>query len=109
MTRSTLESIQTIKEIQANNGEFGANRYIISNNDSALNVMEIFALFRLSNWENPTVDIIPLFESVDDLQNAHEMMEKLYSNPVYAEHLARRNNKQTIMLGFSDGTKTAVI
>jgi phosphoenolpyruvate carboxylase len=54
------------------------------------------------------VDIIPLFESVDDLQNAHEMME-LYSNPVYAEHLARRNNKQTIMLGFSDGTKTAVI
>ena len=105
MTRSTLESIQTIKEIQANNGEFGANRYIISNNDSALNVMEIFALFRLSNWENPTVDIIPLFESVDDLQNAHEMMEKLYSNPVYAEHLARRNNKQTIMLGFSDGTK----
>jgi phosphoenolpyruvate carboxylase len=38
-------------------------------------------LFRLSNWENPT-DIIPLFESVDDLQNAHEMMEKLYSNPV---------------------------
>jgi phosphoenolpyruvate carboxylase len=67
-----------------------------------------FALFRLSNWENPTVDIIPLFESVDDLQNAHEMMEKLYSN-FYAEHLARRNNKQTIMLGFSDGTKTAVI
>ena len=105
MTRSTLESIQTIKEIQVNNGEFGANRYIISNNDSALNVMEIFALFRLNNWENPTVDIIPLFESVDDLQNAHEMMEKLYSNPVYAEHLARRNNKQTIMLGFSDGTK----
>lgn len=105
MTRSTLESIQTIKEIQVNNGEFGANRYIISNNDSALNVMEIFALFRLSNWENPTVDIIPLFESVDDLQNAHEIMEKLYSNPVYAEHLARRNNKQTIMLGFSDGTK----
>lgn len=105
MTRSTLESIQTIKEIQANNGEFGANRYIISNNESALNVMEILALFRLSNWENPTVDIIPLFESVEDLQNAHKIMEKLYANPVYAEHLARRNNKQTIMLGFSDGTK----
>jgi phosphoenolpyruvate carboxylase len=50
-------------------------------------------LFRLSNWENPTVDIIPLFESVDDLQNAHEMMEKLYSNPVYAEHFAETTNK----------------
>jgi phosphoenolpyruvate carboxylase len=52
-------------------------RYNISNNDSALNVMEI-CLFRLSNWENPTVDIIPLFESVDDLQNAHEMMEVIF-------------------------------
>lgn len=105
MTRSTIESIQAIKTIQENNGEFGANRYIISNNESALNVMETFALFRLSNWENPSVDIIPLFESVDDLQNAHEIMEKLYTNPSYAKHLTNRNNKQTIMLGFSDGTK----
>ncbi|MFV5690224.1 phosphoenolpyruvate carboxylase [Flavobacterium sp. ZT3R25] len=105
MTRSTIESIQAIKTIQGNNGEFGANRYIISNNESALNVMETFALFRLSNWENPTVDIIPLFESVDDLQNAHAIMEKLYTNPAYAKHLVNRNNKQTIMLGFSDGTK----
>ncbi|TDE27548.1 MULTISPECIES: phosphoenolpyruvate carboxylase [Flavobacterium] len=105
MTKSTIESIQAIKTIQENNGEFGANRYIISNNESALNVMETFALFRLSNWENPSVDIIPLFESVDDLQNAHEIMEKLYTNPAYAEHLTNRNMKQTIMLGFSDGTK----
>lgn len=105
MTRSTIESIQAIKTIQEKNGEFGANRYIISNNESALNVMETFALFKLSNWEKPSVDIIPLFESVDDLQNAHAIMEKLYTNTAYAEHLKNRNNKQTIMLGFSDGTK----
>lgn len=105
MTNSTLGSIQAIKTIQQNNGEFGSNRYIISNNESALNVMETFALFKLSNWSAPTVDIIPLFESVDDLQNAHEIMEKLYTNPAYAKHLQERNNKQTIMLGFSDGTK----
>jgi phosphoenolpyruvate carboxylase len=94
-----------MKTIQHNNGEFGSNRYIISNNESALNVMETFALFKLSDWSTPTVDIIPLFESVDDLQNAHEIMEKLYTNPAYAAHLKNRNNKQTIMLGFSDGTK----
>ncbi|RTY69649.1 phosphoenolpyruvate carboxylase [Flavobacterium sp. LB2P53] len=105
MSRLTIESIQTIKTIQEKNGEFGANRYIISNNESALNVMETFALFRLSNWENPPVDIIPLFESVNDLQNAHAIMEKLYTNPGYAKHLTNRDNKQTIMLGFSDGTK----
>ncbi|CAI2768000.1 phosphoenolpyruvate carboxylase [Flavobacterium collinsii] len=105
ITRSTLESVQTIKTIQQGNGEFGANRYIISNNESALNVMETFAMIRLNNWENPTVDIIPLFESVDDLQNAHQIMEQLYNNPEYSKHLKARGNKQTIMLGFSDGTK----
>ena len=105
ITKSTIESIQAIKHIQETNGEFGANRYIISNNESALNVMETFALIRLNDWENPTVDIVPLFESVDDLNNAHIIMEKLYNNPTYSNHLANRNNKQTIMLGFSDGTK----
>nr|WP_294929225.1 phosphoenolpyruvate carboxylase [uncultured Flavobacterium sp.] len=105
ITKLTLESVQAIKTIQKNNGEFGANRYIISNNESALNVMETFAMIRLNNWENPTVDIIPLFESVDDLQRAHEIMEQLYTNPEYAAHLKSRDNKQTIMLGFSDGTK----
>jgi phosphoenolpyruvate carboxylase len=105
ITRLTIESIQSIRHIQENNGESGANRYIISNNESALNVMETFALFKLNNWENLSVDIIPLFESVDDLQNAHVIMEKLYTNQAYAEHLVSRNQKQTIMLGFSDGTK----
>ncbi|RKR05329.1 phosphoenolpyruvate carboxylase type 1 [Flavobacterium sp. 90] len=105
ITQSTLESVQAIKTIQNANGEFGANRYIISNNESALNVMETFAMIRLNNWENPTVDIIPLFESVDDLQNAHEIMEQLYTNSEYSKHLQARGNKQTIMLGFSDGTK----
>jgi len=105
ITRLTLESIRAIKSIQANNGEFGANRYIISNNESALNVMETFALIKLCNWENAALDIIPLFESVDDLQHAHEVMEKLYTNPAYIQHLKNRGNKQTIMLGFSDGTK----
>lgn len=105
ITRYTLESVQAIKTIQQNNGEEGANRYIISNNESALNVMETFAMIRLNDWEKPTVDIIPLFESVDDLQNAHTIMEQLYTNPEYAKHLKSRGNKQTIMLGFSDGTK----
>ncbi|HEY4628547.1 MAG TPA: phosphoenolpyruvate carboxylase [Flavobacterium sp.] len=105
ITKSTLESIQAIKKIQESNGESGADRYIISNNESALNVMETFALFHLNGWDNLSVDIIPLFESVDDLQNAHIIMEKLYNNPAYANHLKNRNDKQTIMLGFSDGTK----
>ena len=105
MTKQTIDSILAIKKIQENNGELGANRYIISNNESALNVIETFALFSLCNWKNPTVDIVPLFESIDDLHKADAIMEQLYTNEQYAEHLKNRGNKQTIMLGFSDGTK----
>ncbi len=105
MARATLGSIYAIKTIQRNNGERGCNRYIISNNQTALNVMESFAMIRLCGWEEPTVDIVPLFETVPDLQVAHVVMESLYTDPAYSEHLKRRGNKQTIMLGFSDGTK----
>ena len=106
MTVKTLGSIQAIKTIQENNGERGANRYIISNNQSALNMMETFAMFNLCGFNhNINVDIIPLFETVDDLTNSTSVLEKLYANSTYKNHLKNRGNKQTIMLGFSDGTK----
>ena len=103
--KSTLESIRSIKTIQKSNGEKGANRYIISNNQSAVNIMEVFAMFKLSDWSNPTVDIVPLFETISDLENARSVMEAVYQNKNYRNHLSNRNNEQTIMLGFSDGTK----
>jgi phosphoenolpyruvate carboxylase len=103
---STIESIYALKEIQLRNGERGANRYIISNNQTALNVMETFAMLNLCGFENELpVDVIPLFETVEDLQNAAKVMRTLYKNRTYRYHLEKRKNKQTIMLGFSDGTK----
>ena len=103
---STIESIYALKEIQARNGERGANRYIISNNQTALNVMQTFAMLNLCGFENELpVDVIPLFETVEDLQNAEQVMRTIYSNRTYRYHLEKRKNKQTIMLGFSDGTK----
>ncbi|UNY98105.1 phosphoenolpyruvate carboxylase [Zhouia spongiae] len=105
MAKKTLASIYAVKTIQDKNGERGCNRYIISNNGSVINVMEAFAMIRLCDWSQPDLDVIPLFETVDDLEVAHEVMETLYSNKVYAAHIKRRGKKQTIMLGFSDGTK----
>ncbi len=103
--RKALGSIRAMKEIQQTNGEAGSNRYIISNNQTAQNIFEVFAMIRLSDWTNPAVDVVPLFETIPDLKIALEVMDKVYSNPVYREHLSNRGNKQTIMLGFSDGTK----
>ncbi|HTE10890.1 MAG TPA: phosphoenolpyruvate carboxylase [Chitinophagaceae bacterium] len=105
--RDTLKSTGAVKEIQQFNGEDGCSRYIISQCNSALNVIEVFGLFLLNGWkkESLTVDIVPLFETIDDLQAASEIMRILYENKDYKAHLKRRNNIQTIMVGFSDGTK----
>ena len=105
-TLKALKTMKVIKTIQGNNGEKAANRYIISNNQTTLNVMQLFAMLKLVAFQDElTVDIGPLFETVTDLQNAPKVMEELYTNPEYAAHLKSRGNKQTIMLGFSDGTK----
>ena len=105
-TLKALETMKAIKTIQDKNGEKSANRYIISNNQTTLNVMQLFAMLKLVAFHDKlTVDIGPLFETITDLENAPAVMEELYTNPEYAAHLKTRGNKQTIMLGFSDGTK----
>lgn len=107
LLNDTLESIRAIKIIQEKNGALGCNRYIISQCNSALNMMEVYGLFLLSGWKKEmlNIDIIPLFETVDDLHNAAGIMATLYTHPDYRKHLTRRENTQTIMVGFSDGTK----
>jgi phosphoenolpyruvate carboxylase len=103
----TLNSVKAIGEIQQYNGRQGCERYIISQCNSAINILEVFSLFVLggSKWDEIAVDIIPLFETIDDLRNAAVVMEQLYSFPLYRNHVKRRGNRQTVMLGFSDGTK----
>lgn len=107
ITKDTLESIYAITTVQKMNGVQGCHRYIISNCQSAINVMELYALFRLCGWEAhlAKIDIVPLFETIEDLTNAEEIMSILYNDPLYKKHLQYRQLQQPIMLGFSDGTK----
>jgi phosphoenolpyruvate carboxylase len=107
LVRETLLSIDVIRKVQEQNGPGGCGRYIISQCNHALNPMEVFALFRVCGWraDEIQVDIVPLFETVDDLLQAETTMRTLYTDPIYAAHLKRRKDRQTIMLGFSDGTK----
>ena len=107
MTKDTLESIYAITTIQKMNGIQGCHRYIISNCQSAINVMELYALCRLCGWDPhlSNLDIVPLFETIEDLSNAKEIMSVLYNGSLYKIHLQNRQAQQPIMLGFSDGTK----
>jgi phosphoenolpyruvate carboxylase len=107
ITRDTVLSLRAAKAIQRTNGPRGMHRYIISNTRSATDVLEVWFLTRcaLPGDETIDLDIVPLFETVDDLANAYGIMRSLYGHATYQEHLARRGNTQYIMLGFSDGTK----
>jgi len=106
MATNIVETIKAMKTIQDKNGEIACNRYIISNNQTTLNVLQLFAMLKIVAFgDNLTVDVVPLFETVTDLEVSPKVMEELYTNPNYRKHLEARGNKQTIMLGFSDGTK----
>jgi phosphoenolpyruvate carboxylase len=107
LVADTIDSIKAIETIQQYNGKNGCNRYIISQCNSALNVLEVYGLFVLCGWQKAKmdIDIVPLFETVEDLQQASGIMKTLYENEAYCGHLKHRDHKQTIMLGFSDGTK----
>ncbi len=106
-SEEVIKTIQAISTIQKKNGEAGCHRYVISNCQSALHVIEVFTLARLLMAENDRLplDIVPLFETIDDLAHAADIMRTLYSIDIYREHLRQRGSLQTIMLGFSDGTK----
>lgn len=105
--KETLKSVINVKEIQAKNGERGMHRYIISNSDTVEDVMNVFALFKVCGYKDKdiNIDIVPLFETMEGLANAEKVMQDLYNDEVYQKHLTKRKNVQTIMLGFSDGTK----
>lgn len=107
MTCETLKSVYNIKTIQENNGERGMHRYIISNSDEVKDVMNVYVMMKLCGYaeEDIHIDIVPLFETMEGLDKSESVMKTLYDHPVYKNHLARRNKKQIIMLGFSDGTK----
>ena len=105
--KDTVQSFSVIREIQLLNGEAGCHRYIISNCRGPVDIAIVISLFRICGWGNDpvTVDIVPLFETIDDLRGADKSMEKIYGNKHYRYHLESRKNRQGVMVGFSDGTK----
>jgi len=107
IVKDTISNIQNLKAIQNKNGEDGCNRYIISNSEGIFSVLFVFGLFRWCGWDEKeiTFDIVPLFETMKGMDASEEVMQTLFDIPQYRQHLERRKDIHTIMLGFSDGTK----
>lgn len=110
LAKELLETIATIQYIQQQNGYESIERYIISNADSTVSILEVLTLFKLfnKNAQNKNkikIEVVPLFETMEDLKNSTQILDDLLKIKLYTDNLQIWQNSQTIMLGFSDGTK----
>ncbi len=105
----TIEVFRSIKWGQQHFGKRALGPYIISMTQGADDVLSVLFLARLaglSDWHgNIPLDVAPLLETVDDLQHGEAILKRLFIDPVYKKHLAARNNRQIIMVGYSDSNK----
>ena len=89
-------------------GAAAVSKYIISHCESVSDLMEAGLLLREAGLLRPTgleVDIIPLFESIADLERCGEIMQQAFSSPLYRAWLRNRGDEQEVMLGYSDSNK----
>lgn len=116
--KELIDTVRAIYTIKMQRSAQSIERYIISNCDSIVSIYETLFIVNLVRHElilkHPEIanihglfqlEIVPLFEMIDDLKNSITIMEYLYNDEKYLAHLKVHNNRQTIMLGFSDGTK----
>jgi len=113
-TQRVLDTFAAIKTVQDEAGEAAACTYIVSMTRSVDDLLRVLFLGREAglvrlHGKNPTsrIDVVPLFETLEDLENAPEIMRSLLDDPTYSRQLAARGRKQEVMIGYSDSGKDA--
>jgi phosphoenolpyruvate carboxylase len=109
-TTSELDIVRAAGAMQKRYGKVCLPNYIISKTEGISDILEVALLLReaglLRPWENGLdMNIIPLFETIDDLRHCGKIMERLFSTPFYRELLKARDQTQEVMLGYSDSNK----
>ena len=110
MTHEVLDTFRALGSIQKRNGMKAARRYIISFTKSAQNIKDVYELNRLAfahPEDVPTIDVIPLFEQLEDLQNSVNVLEEMIKIPEVQARLKATGGKLEVMLGYSDSSKDA--
>jgi phosphoenolpyruvate carboxylase len=78
--------------------------FIISMTESAADILTVLLLARWAGCADE-LQIVPLFETVDDLEAASEILEELFELPIYQKHLETVGQRQMVMIGYSDSNK----
>ena len=109
--RLVIETFEVIREI-ADHEPAALGSFIVSMTHAVSNLLEVLLLAKeVGLWQmndgtvTSPLDVVPLFETIDDLHGADAFLRDLFAHPTYRKHLAARGNLQEIMLGYSDSNK----
>ena len=107
--RETLDACEVLSQAASTVGGDVLGGNIISMTHRFSDILAALWLMELrpsrSGRPMPVMDIIPLFETIKDLERAREMVRDMLQDPAYRRHLKRRGNVQIVMIGYSDSTK----
>ncbi|MCG8405950.1 MAG: phosphoenolpyruvate carboxylase [Phycisphaerales bacterium] len=101
-SKEVMEVLQIVAGAQKHDPS-ALGSYIISMTHGVSDVLEVLWLMKLS--QSDALDIVPLFETIDDLARAPELLRAMLTNDAYRAHIESRGNFQEIMLGYSDSNK----
>ncbi|MCF8564067.1 phosphoenolpyruvate carboxylase [Alicyclobacillus tolerans] len=112
-TQETLDVFRTVLRGQDQFGTQCIQNYLISMAEDVSDLLEVLLLCKEAGLFFRSIDgqvtsrlnVVPLFETIDDLRRAPQVIDNLFANPVFREHLKARGNLQEIMLGYSDSNK----
>jgi phosphoenolpyruvate carboxylase len=110
-TREALATLDTVAAVHANFGPRAIPNYVISMTAGPSDVLEVALLLKEAGLLVPgqeprmAVNVIPLFETIEDLRACGGIMNQIFSLPYYRQLLESRGDVQEIMLGYSDSNK----
>ncbi len=106
VTQDLKDVLELMAYHQRVSGNEGLRNYLVS---MAHQASDLLAVLFLIHHTDPylSVNIIPVVETLDDLQGVQTLINKIMHDSLWQEHISRRQNYQEIMLGYSDSTKDA--
>ncbi len=107
MTLEVLDTIRVIAWIQRRYGTDACRRYVVSFTTSADDIAAVYELAccAFPDGDGPVLDVVPLFESGDDLARAPSVLSSMLAIPAVAARLADSGRHMEVMLGYSDSAK----
>src|SRR5437762_677960 len=102
--KEVLQTMSVIADLQARYGERSCRRYVVSFTRGADDIAAVYELARRAR-RSPSLDVVPLFETLADLERATKVMDEVLELAPVRRRLAENGRRLEVMLGYSDSAK----